>query len=182
MAAAHAELIKEVEKGVRLKRAMSLDRSAPVIEAAQLHGSVHALLLHELASKTTNVGSNGHQLRHVAEDATRDKSAPIIEGGVRVKKSEREALKQEIEGGNASLRHIEVTDKSAPLLPSPPPAPAAVAALMESISDSPSSTLLRHVADGSGDRSAPVIEADVHVGKAEMPQVLAELKSRKQAV
>merc|ERR1711976_561688 len=60
----------------------------------------------------SEIAAGGAQLKHAE---TVDKSAPVIEGDVKIGKNSHGDLMKEVEGG-AQLKHAETVDKSAPVI------------------------------------------------------------------
>jgi len=60
----------------------------------------------------SEIASGSAALKHVE---TTDKSAPVIEGGVQLKKHDRGSLLTEVQAGT-ELKHADTVDKSAPAI------------------------------------------------------------------
>jgi hypothetical protein len=111
----------------------------------------------------------GSKLSHAE---TVDKSAPVIDPEVKVKKVDRTGLLSEVEKSH-DLKHAEVNDKSSPAIP------AAVktgdhTGLLQEVESEGGSSHLKHV-EGISDKTAPVIE-NVHVKKIDRKEILKEVE------
>jgi hypothetical protein len=171
------------------------DRSAPQIDAdSKIKEAPQGGMLAELQGK----GADG--LKHVE---TVDKSAPVIDEHAHVEANARPALLDEIkvkadaitevagrggtkmaasdmlkavEAGNTELKHVETTDKSAPVIESDTKVKAAAQPEVFAEIKRKSITELKHV--DTVDKSAPVIEAEVKVAKSARPSILGEIKAK----
>jgi len=133
----------------------------------------------------------GKDLKHVS--STSDKSAPVIEKDVHVKEAPQKKVFEEIKTEH-QLKHVETADKSQPVIDqsvkiheNPMKAvfaelPAGKAILthnkvIDEVVNKPHE--LKHVSTFS-DKSAPVIEKDVHVKEAPQKKVFEEIKTEHQ--
>jgi len=128
------------------------------------------------ASSETTPDSPGSQVREqiktgskLVHAETDDKSAPVIDPEVKIKKVDRSGLLSEVEKPH-ELKKTEVDDKSSPAMP----APLKVGdhtGLLEEVSKE---TNLKHV-DNIQDKSAPVIE-NVQVKKIDRKEILRDVE------
>jgi len=193
---AASDTLKAVESGAaELKHVETTDKSAPVIESdVKVKAAAQPAVFDELRKKSVA------DLKHVETD---DHSGPVIEKDVHVAPSARPALLDEIkvkadaitevagragtkmaasdmlkavEAGNTELKHVETTDKSAPVIESDTKVKAAAQPEVFAEIKRKSITELKHV--DTVDKSAPVIEAEVKVAKSARPSILGEIKAK----
>jgi len=111
---------------------------------------------------------------HLAHHETVDKSAPVIEKDVVIKKVDRTGFLSEVEGKH-DLKKADVVDKSAPHIPAPVKS-TDHSSLIKAVEGS--ETNLKHV-DAVHDTSAPVIDKDVHVKKVDRKEILKAVEQPK---
>ena len=98
----HLGVMQSIEKGTKLKKAETVDKSGPKVDGLVKIKKVDRKdLLKEIESEE---GAE-KKLKHAE---TVDKSAPAIEC-VKVKKIDRKGILESIEKGDAQLKHIEVS-------------------------------------------------------------------------
>lgn len=95
----HLEVMQSIEKGAKLKKTETVDKSGPKVEQVKIKKVDRTDLLKEIAAD----GSE-KKLKHTD---TVDKSAPSIEG-VKVKKIDRKGMLESIEKGDLHLKKTEV--------------------------------------------------------------------------
>jgi len=219
-AAAQPAVFAELQKGAaELKHVETVDKSAPVIEEhAHVASSARPALLDEIKAKADGITeyagrvgtkqnasealkaieAGAAELKHVE---TVDKSAPVIEGDLKVKAAAQPAVFAELQR-SPSLKHVEATnDRSAPVIEAETKvAPNARPALLDEIKSKAdgiaevagrcdtkqrASMVLKAVESGAAelkhvetvDKSVPVIEGDLKVKAAAQPAVFAELQN-----
>lgn len=156
----HTAVMQSIEKGAKLKKAETVDKSGPKVEQVKIKKVDRKDLLKEIEGD-----SGDKKLKHTE---TVDKSAPTIEA-VKVKKIDRKGMLESIEKGDKNLKHTETVDKSSPKISRKKVDPTSVLADIAK-----GETKLKHTE--TVDKSSPVVER-VKVKKIDRSALLRGIES-----
>jgi hypothetical protein len=99
------DVLTSVSKPKELKKAETVDKSAPLIDSS-------VKIKHVDRNTLLSLVVSGPELKHTE---TVDKSAPIIDANLHVKKVDRHTLLDDVKSEH-ELKHTETVDKSAPVI------------------------------------------------------------------